>query len=131
MDRMAPCMEVEMLRASWTVILCGAVAAFGSAPSAVAEYQRGRAGHGLSVRWIGQDGHDYVTTRTRPEPDDKQDIHLALAGIDPRREITFVEVSVPWGHRWQYNGQAGNWAIELQRNKGATVEDLIVAPDRP
>jgi hypothetical protein len=124
-------MEVEMMRASWTGILCGAIAALGSAPSATAEYQRGRAGHDLSVRWIGQDGHDYVTTRSRPEPDDKQDIHFTVGGLDPRREIAFVEVSIPSGHRWEYNGKAGNWAIEVRRNKGAKVADLFVALDRP
>ncbi len=140
------------MKASWTGILCGAIATIGlsvtdgAGPegSAVASdgrpaerviihragYQRPRTGRGLIVRWIGQDGHDFVNTSTQGVPDEKQDIHIAIGGLDPRREIAFAEISLPWGHRWQYRGQPGNWRIELKRSKGGTVADLFVAPDR-
>jgi hypothetical protein len=142
-----------MMRASWTGILCGAIATIGSAATDGAgqsgssdtpdarpadrvtihrtAYQRGRAGRGLSVRWIGQDGHDYVSASTRLEPDDRQDIHIAVGGLDPRREITRIDVSVPWGHKWQYNPEDRNWHVALKRDKGAAVADLFVQADRP
>ncbi len=64
----------------------------------------------------------------RHEPNERQDIHLALGGLDPEREIAFIDISVPDGHRWQYNTAPGYWKIELQRRKGATVADLFVEP---
>src|SRR5262249_28338089 len=106
MDRTTPCMEVEMRRACWTPVLCVAITALipaappaigrsGEAPDPdaripmrLAAYQRGESGRGLSVRWMGQDGPDYVSASDRHEPDERQDIHLALAGLDPQREIT-------------------------------------------
>ena len=94
-----------------------------------ASYQRGRSGQNLTCRWIGQDGHDYVSHSDRHEPNERQDIHLALGGLDPEREIAFIDISVPDGHRWQYNTAPGYWKIELQRRKGATVADLFVEPE--
>ena len=35
-------------------------------------------------RWIGQDGHDYVSPNNRLEPSDVQDMHVVLSGLDPR-----------------------------------------------
>ena len=46
-------------------------------------YQPGRSGRGLSVRWIGQDGHDYVSASDRHEPDERMDIHLAPVRARP------------------------------------------------
>jgi hypothetical protein len=135
-------MEVKMVRTSWTIAVFGAIAVLTPAaradsgqddttdrvPIQRAAYQPGRSGRALSVRWIGQDGHDYVSDSDHHEPNEKQDIHLALGGLDPNREIAFIDVIVPNGHRWQYNPSPGFWHAELKRRKGATVADLFVNP---
>src|SRR5262249_10754296 len=122
-DRTSACMEVNMRKASGILVLSGAIGALGSVglvgvgqargaeePSSGVNsrrtgYQPGRGGRGLSVRWIGQDGHDYVSASDRHEPDERQDIHLTLAGLDPSRDIAFIDITLPNGHRWQYNPQ--------------------------
>src|SRR5262249_7102164 len=71
-ERTTPCMEVEMKSASWTLVLCVVLTAATRAGSQgvgqgsdapqtpsrdavrLTAYQRGGAGRGLSVRWIGQ-----------------------------------------------------------------------------
>ncbi len=93
-----------------------------------AAYQPGRSGRGLTVRWIGQDGHDFVSASDRHEPDERMDVHLSLNGLDPRREIRFIDIAVPGGHRWQYNPLPGYWHAHLSREKGATAADLWVGP---
>lgn len=132
---------------SRTLVLCGAIVGLGSAAVAGAGQGRGeeapvdgrssgsvvrraayQSGRGLSVRWIGQDGHDYVSGSDRHEPDERQDIHLALAGLDPRREVAFMDITLPNGHRWQYNPQPGFWHAHLIRQKGARTADVWVGP---
>ena len=36
-----------------------------------------------TVKWIGQDGHDYVGPNNSLEPSEIQDMHLVLGGLDP------------------------------------------------
>ena len=84
---------------------------------------------GPSGRWVGQDGHDYVSPHNRLEPSDVQDMHLVLSGLDPRREIVFIDVTVPDGKdQWQYNAQSFSWKAELKRAKGSPTADLFLEP---
>jgi hypothetical protein len=139
-------MEVEMKSASWTLVLCVVLTAATRAGSQgvgqgsdapqtpsrdavrLTAYQRGGAGRGLSVRWIGQDGQDYVSANDRHEPDERADVHLALAGLDSNREIAFIDITAPNGHHWQYNPLPGRWHVHMNRRKGATTADLWVGP---
>ena len=93
-------------------------------------YQRGRTSRGFSVRWIGQDGQDYVSPNNRMEPSEVQDIHLSLGGLDPRREVVFIDVLPQGGDQWQYNAQSFAWKAELKRVKGAPTADLYLEPGR-
>ena len=60
-----------------------------------AYYAQSRSPARLSARWIGQDGHDYVGPNDKLGPSDIQDIHIAIAGLDPAREVVFLEVDRP------------------------------------
>jgi len=85
----------------------------------------------ISVRWIGQDGHDYVGPNNGLHPSDVQDMHLVLAGLDPKREITFVDVTTadgPGRDQWQYNAHSFAWKAEVKREKGARTADLFLEP---
>jgi hypothetical protein len=85
----------------------------------------------VSVRWVGQDGHDYVGPNNRLQPSDVQDMHLVLAGLDPKREITFVDVTTadrPGRDQWQYNAQSFAWKAEVKREKDAPTADLFLEP---
>ena len=42
----------------------------------------GQAGRGPAVRWVGQDGKDFVGPHNRMEPSDVQDVHIAIAGLE-------------------------------------------------
>ena len=84
-------------------------AVFSLALTGSAEAQQERSGGGLSVRWIGQDGGDYVSASDHHEPDDRADVHLTLSGLDSRRTVAFIDITVPNGHRWQYNPMPGFW----------------------
>src|SRR5262249_55709774 len=53
---------------------------------------------------------------------------LALAGLDPNREIAFIDITLPGGYRWQYNPQPGFWHAHLERRKGATAGDVWIEP---
>src|SRR5271157_5389110 len=82
-----------------------------------------------SVKWVGQDGHDYVGPNNRPEPSEIQDMHLVLSGLDPQHEITFVDVTTAQeGDQWQYNAQSFAWKAELKRPKGSRSADLFLEP---
>ncbi len=81
------------------------------------------------ARWIGQDGHDYVGPNNRLEPSEVQDVHIALGGLDPRREITFVDVtSDQKNEQWQYNAPSFAWKMETQAGPGARTADLFLEP---
>lgn len=99
------------------------------APTKPASALAAQAGGGFAVRWVGQDGHDYVAPNNRLEPSDVQDMHLALSGLDPNREIVFVDVTLPHGkNQWQYNVQSFSWKAELKRSKGSDTADLFLEP---
>ena len=72
-------------------------------PVARVAFQSGRTSARFSARWIGQDGHDYVGPNNQFKPSDVQDIHIELVGLDPRREVVFVEVTGYGGDQWQFS----------------------------
>jgi hypothetical protein len=81
------------------------------------------------VRWVGQDGHDYVSPNNRLEPSEVQDMHIALSGLDPEREIDYVNVTTePGGNQWEYNVHSFSWKAELKRTKGSRTADLFLEP---
>lgn len=89
------------------------------------------AGRGVpSARWIGQDGKDFVGPHNRVEPSDVQDVHIAIAGLDPRREVTFVDLLAAGGehNQWQYNAESFAWKAVLVREKGSPRADLYIEP---
>ena len=69
------------------------------------------------VRWIGQDGHDYVGPSNQFKPSDIQDIRIRARGLDPRREVVFVEVTGQGDRPWQFNAQSPAWTAEFRRKK--------------
>jgi hypothetical protein len=132
------CMEVIMrLMSGMILVLAGLGAALSrldrtdaDVPIRRAAYQHGLGPMGFTVRWIGQDGQDYVSPNNRLEPSEVQDIHLVLAGLDPRREVVFVDVTGLGGDQWQYNAQSSSWKAELKRRRGSTTADLFIEPGR-
>jgi hypothetical protein len=100
----------------------------GSGMSAAA-YQARQSGGQPQARWVGQDGHDYVGPSNRLEPSEVQDVHIALSGLDPLREIEFIDVTPEkGGDQWQYNAQSFAWKAELKRARGARTADLFLEP---
>src|SRR5262249_36749732 len=95
-----------------------------------AAFQRTRGPVGFSVRWVGQDGQDHVSPNNRLEPSEVQDIHLVLVGLDPRREVAFIDVTGQGGDQWQYTPQSFAWKAELKRKKGSSTADLFIEPGR-
>ncbi len=93
-----------------------------------AAYQAGSGG--LVARWLGQDGHDFVGPHGRLEPSEVQDIHLALSGLDPRREVESVEVTADEGGRWRSPSQDPWWRVELKRQGRSRTADLYLEPSR-
>ncbi len=92
-------------------------------------YQSGRSSARLKARWIGQDGHDYVGPSEQLKPSDIQDIHLQLDGLDPNREVVYVEVSAPGGNHWRYETRPNGWRAELKRSKGSRTGDVFFEPN--
>lgn len=90
-----------------------------------------QAGRGPAAKWVGQDGKDFVGPHNRIEPSDVQDIHIAIAGLDPRREVAFVDVKAVGGehNQWQYNAtDPFAWKAALVREKGSPRADLYIEP---
>jgi hypothetical protein len=82
----------------------------------------------LSARWLGQDGHDYAGPNDRLAPSDIQDIHIALAGLEPRRNVVSVEVKSANGNLWRSDDKPGAWRAEFKREKGARTGDVFFEP---
>ena len=109
--------------ASWMLpVLLVLGATFGVEP-------QGRASGRFSARWVGQDGHDYVGPSDKLGPSDIQDIHIAIAGLDPRREVVFLEVS-------STNGTSGGLrrsppaGVPIEACKRRATGDVFIEPAR-
>ncbi|WP_165243624.1 hypothetical protein [Paludisphaera soli] len=115
---------MDVLRAAGGTIVLGLGLLAGEAVGQVA-------GRGTpAVRWVGQDGKDFVGPHNRVEPSDVQDVHIAIAGLDPRREVTFVDLLAVGGehNQWQYNADSFSWKAALVREKGSPRADLYIEP---
>ena len=100
-----------------------------TASAAARPAQVRQSGSQPSVKWVGQDGHDYVGPNNRPEPSEIQDMHFILSGLDPQREISFVDVTTgQGGDQWQYNARSFAWKAELKRPMGSRSADLFLEP---
>src|SRR5271157_5562142 len=94
-----------------------------------AAYPSMQTGSQPSVKWVGQDGHDYVGPNNRLDPSEIQDMHFVLSGLDPQQEICFVDVTTAQGgDQWQYNARSFAWKAELKRPKGSRFADLFLEP---
>jgi hypothetical protein len=90
-----------------------------------------RSGSRPSVKWLGQDGHDFVSLWLgKQEPSEIQDIHLALTGLPPDREITRVVVAAAGGNEWEVNGPKTFYPAVLKRSPRSTSADLYIEPVR-
>jgi hypothetical protein len=111
------------MNSAWSVVVIGLLS-LGSAQRYVLAQSAAQPG----VRWVGQDGHDFVGPNNRLEPSEIQDIHLVLDGLDPQREIVFIDVTSSQHDQWQYNAQSFSWKAELKRAKGSRTADLFIEP---
>jgi hypothetical protein len=93
-------------------------------------YQAGSSANRLQARWFGQDGHDYVGPNNQFKPSDVQDIRIGLGGLDPRREVVFVEVNGYGGDQWQFSPKSPSRTDGFRRNKGARTAELFLEPYR-
>jgi hypothetical protein len=79
---------------------------------------------------VGQDGHDLAGPATALGPSGVQDIHIALAGLPPAKEIVFISVRPLGGGEWLYKGPHGPWGAALVRQPGSMTADLYVEPSQ-
>jgi hypothetical protein len=85
----------------------------------------------LAVKWVGQDGHDFVNiANQKEEPSEIQDIHLVLTGLPADREIKEVIVAGAGGNEWQVNGPSQFYRAALRRDPGSRTADLYLEPVR-
>ncbi len=63
-----------------------------------------------------------------PGASDIQDIHLAIAGLDPAREVVFAEVRSESGYFWRFEEKPSVWRAEFKRVKGARTADVFIEP---
>ena len=83
---------------------------------------------GPSGTWIGQDGHDLVGHNAALAGNDCQDVHIALSGLPPRREIAYGSLKGLGGGEWQYKGGPGSWLAQIERKPGSGKADLYFDP---
>ncbi len=83
-----------------------------------------------SGKWLGQDGHDLVGHSAALAGNDCQDVHIALSGLPPKREIAYGSLKGFGGGEWQYKGGPGSWLAQIERKPGASKADLYFDPDK-
>lgn len=83
---------------------------------------------GPSGRWIGQDGHDYVSTSKGQTPSGYQDMRIELVGLSPERELSQVTIAGDGGGVWQWRAAPGAAAVAVARRQGASTADLYFEP---
>ncbi|MHC5540051.1 right-handed parallel beta-helix repeat-containing protein, partial [Singulisphaera rosea] len=86
------------------------------------------AASGPSGRWIGQDGHDYVSTSKGQTPSGYQDMRIELVGLAPGRELAQVTIAGDGGGVWLWKAAPGAAAIAVARREGASTADLYFEP---
>ncbi len=99
-------------------------------PAGLVALQSDRSPAAFSVRWIGQEGHDYVGPGNQIRPSDTQDIRIELENLDPRRDVVLVDVTGKGADEWMYNARSFAWAAELKRKKGSATAALFIEANR-
>ena len=79
---------------------------------------------GIQGRWLGQDGHDFVGDPASIAPNGVQDVHIALSGLPPGKEITFASITGHGYDEWQYNRPKNQFAAVIERKPGGTSADI-------
>ena len=82
---------------------------------------------GPVVKWLGQDGKDFVGGEPGPAPNGYQDVHLALGGLPPGRQLTEVTVQ-GHGHGAWSNRDTGKSALHVTKLSRVGVVDLYLEP---
>ena len=78
-------------------------------------------------RWIGQDGHDLVGGDPGPSKNDYQDIHIAINGLPPNRELAEVEVRGHGGGAWITSNKGASTVLVVRKPR-STSADLYIEP---
>jgi hypothetical protein len=78
-------------------------------------------------KWLGQDGHDFVGAEPGPAKNDYQDIHVAIRGLPPAREIAEVEIRGYGSGAW-ISTHKGRAAIAVVRKPRSPSADLYFEP---
>lgn len=84
----------------------------------------------LQGRWLGQDRHDHVGDPSKLAPNGVQDVHLALGGLPPRREVVRGWIRGYGSGEWQINQAKNNYGAVLIRKPQAMTADVFFEPDR-
>lgn len=84
----------------------------------------------LRGRWLGQDRHDLVGDPAKLAPNGVQDVHLAVGGLPPDREVVKGWVRGYGSGEWQIRGATNNYGALLVRQPRATTADVYFEPDR-
>ena len=61
-------------------------------------------------------------------PSEIQDIHVAVAGLNPRLEVVFLEVNSTNGNIWRFGEKPDSWRAVFKREKGSTTGDVFFEP---
>ena len=82
---------------------------------------------GLVGKWIGQDGHDLVGGEPGPSKNDFQDIHIAIRGLPPEREVSEVTVTGHGGGEWKASSK-NRFTVLIARTPRSISADLYIEP---
>ena len=53
-----------------------------------------------------------------------------FSGLDPRREVVFIEVNGYGGDLWQFSPKSPDWTVGFRRKKASRTADLFLEPYR-
>ncbi len=59
-------------------------------------------GQGVTMQWLGQDGHDWTGPTASVGPDGFQDVHLALANLSSTLSVQSVILTASGGGQWAF-----------------------------
>jgi hypothetical protein len=88
----------------------------------------------LIAHWIGQDNHDLVQNSGTAAGNSIQDIHIAIAGLNPAQKVKQIHVECHHPERrgiWKLDpAGTSNWRLALERPDGSAVGDLFLEPNQ-
>ena len=82
---------------------------------------------GPAVKWLGQDGKDFVGGEPGPAPNGYQDVHLALGGLPPGRHLAEVTLQ-GHGHGAWSNRETGKSTLHIASPSRPGIVDLYFEP---